>query len=118
MINNVSGKIYAPNKRVRSYLVTGTNVEKIQFLQKVRPMKISKIDIDKLGRMKSKYDTHVKSIRYLGEMEIVIMETDSHTFIANGYAMHNCNRFQEMVEAAKEASALFVTQDKLQNHWL
>jgi 5-methyltetrahydropteroyltriglutamate--homocysteine methyltransferase len=25
---------------------------------------------------------------------------------------------KEMVEAAKEASALFVTQDKLQNHWL
>lgn len=21
------------------------------------------------------------------------METDTHTYIANGYAMHNCNRF-------------------------
>ena len=27
-------------------------------------------------------------------MEIVAMETDTHTYIANGYAMHNCNRFR------------------------
>jgi hypothetical protein len=30
----------------------------------------------------------------------------------------NRKALKEMVEAAKEASALFVTQDKLQNHWL
>ena len=75
------------------YLVTGTNVEKIQFLQRVRPHKINKVDIEKLGKLKSRYDTKVKAIRYVGEEEIIVMETDTHTFIANGYAMHNCNRF-------------------------
>jgi len=45
------------------------------------------------GKLKSQYDTRVRAIRYVGKEEIVVMETDTHTFIANGYAMHNCNRF-------------------------
>ena len=61
---------------------------------RVRPFKIQKVDIEKLGKLKSQYDTKVKSITYLGKMEIVAMETDTHTYIANGYAMHNCNRFK------------------------
>lgn len=40
------------------------------------------------------YNTTVKEVRARGEEEIVVMETDSHTFIAEGYAMHNCNRFK------------------------
>lgn len=75
------------------YLVTGSNVEKIHFLMRVRPMKLSKLDINKLGCIRSRYDSKVKSITPLGKQEIVVMETDTHTFIANGYAMHNCNRF-------------------------
>lgn len=81
------------NYHAWQFLITGTNVEKVQFLQRVRPHKIKKVDIEKLGKLKSQYDTKVKSIRYVGKEEIVVMETDTHTFIANGYAMHNCNRF-------------------------
>lgn len=75
------------------FIVTGTNIEKIHFLMKVRPNKMSKLDINKLGCIRSRYDTKVKSITPIGKNEIVVMETDTHTFIANGYAMHNCNRF-------------------------
>lgn len=75
------------------YLVTGTNVEKLHFLMRVRPKKMSKLDINKLGCIRSRYDSKVKSITPLGKQKIIIMETDTHTFIANGYAMHNCNRF-------------------------
>lgn len=75
------------------YLVTGSNIEKIHFLMRVRPKKMYKLDINKLGCIRSRYDTKVKSITPLGKQEIVVMETDTHTFIANGYAMHNCNRF-------------------------
>lgn len=74
------------------FLITGTNIEKLQFLMRVRPHKISKVDIEKLGQLKSQYDTKVKAIRYIGKQEIVVMGTDTHTFVANGYAMHNCNR--------------------------
>ena len=75
------------------FLVTGTNVEKLHFLMRVRPLKMSKVDVDKIGMIRSRYDTKVTGIRHLGKMEIVVMETSTHTFIANGYAMHNCNRF-------------------------
>lgn len=75
------------------YLVTGSNIEKVQFLMRVRPKKMEKLDIDKLGMVRSKYDVKVKSITSIGKKEIVVMETSTHTFIANGYMMHNCNRF-------------------------
>lgn len=81
------------NYTMYQYMITGTNIEKIMFLQKVRPLKTRKVDIDKLGQIRSRYDTKVKSVKYIGKQEIVVMETDTHTFIANGYAMHNCNRF-------------------------
>ena len=74
------------------FLVTGTNVEKLHFLMRTRPHKMSKLDIDKIGMIRSRYDTRVKDVSYIGKREIVVMETDTHTFIANGYAMHNCNR--------------------------
>ena len=80
------------NYNTWQYLITGTNIEKLQFLMRVRPNKMKKVDINKLGCLKSKYDTKVKSIKFAGVQEIVVMETSSHTFIANGYAMHNCNR--------------------------
>lgn len=85
--------IFKKQHQTWQFLITGTNVEKLQFLMRVRPFKIQKVDIEKLGKLKSQYDTKVKSITYLGKMEIVAMETDTHTYIANGYAMHNCNRF-------------------------
>lgn len=75
------------------FLVTGSNIEKVQFLMKLRPHKLKKLDIEKLGDIRSKYDTKVKSITPAGIQEIVVMETSTHTFIANGYMMHNCNRF-------------------------
>lgn len=81
------------NCELWQFLITGTNIEKLQFLMRVRPHKIAKVDVEKLGQLKSQYDTKVKSVRYVGKQEIVVMETDTHTFVANGYAMHNCNRF-------------------------
>ena len=81
------------NVRTRQYIVTGTNVEKLQFLMRVCPMKARKVDVNKLGEVRSKYDTKVKEITPIGKQEIVVMETSTHTFIANGYMMHNCNRF-------------------------
>lgn len=75
------------------YLVTGSNIEKVMFLQRVHPMKMKKLDINKLGQLRCRYNSKVKSIRSIGKREVVLLETDSHTFIAEGYAMHNCNRF-------------------------
>ena len=86
------GSGHKQNYNMSQFMITGTNIEKIMFLQKVRPHKIRKIDIEKLGQIRTRLETKVKSIKYVGKQEIVVMETDTHTFIANGYAMHNCNR--------------------------
>lgn len=90
-----SGKEYRGKAPVYSFLITGTNVEKLEFLQQVRPIKLSRLDLNKIGKLRSQYDTTVKSITYVGKMEVMDLETESHTYIANGYAMHNCNRFDE-----------------------
>ncbi len=67
----------------------------------------------KLGKLKSQYDTKVKSIKYIGKEEIVVMETDTRTFIANGYAMHNCNRFRaDHLEGYRENLIAKIGQQK------
>lgn len=73
------------------FLANGSNMKKLELLQRTRPNKISKVDINKIGKIRAMYDVAVRSITPAGEQEIVVMETDTHTFIANGYAMHNCN---------------------------
>ena len=105
--------IFKKQHQAWQFLITGTNVEKLQFLMRVRPFKIQKVDIEKLGKLKSQYDTKVKSITYLGKMEIVAMETDTHTYIANGYAMHNCNRFKaDHLEGYRENLIAKIGQQK------
>ena len=52
---------------------------------------VSKIILGKLWKLNR--CVKVKSVKPLGTQQIVVMGTSSHTFIANGYAMHNCNRF-------------------------
>ena len=46
------------------------------------------------GQLSIKNHLNVTEVKYIGKQEVVVMETDTHTFIANGYAMHNCNRMQ------------------------
>lgn len=96
------------------YLVTGSNVEKIQFLQRLRPMKISKVNINKLGALRCRYNSKVKEIRYAGKQEIVMLETSTHTYFAEGYAMHNCNRFSadHMIYYQRNLEAL-IGRDRL-----
>lgn len=92
-VGRISKGSFNQNYDFFHYIVTGTNAEKVQFLMRVRPEKMRKFDINKLGFFKSQENPKVISITPLGKQEIVVMETDTHTFIANGYAMHNCNRF-------------------------
>lgn len=47
---------------------------------------------ERRGSLKMYLRPRVTSVKYVGKEEIVVMETDTHTFIANDYAMHNCNR--------------------------
>ena len=74
------------------YTVKGKFWEKLRFLGEVRPERlISKIDWENLPRMEGRNEAvWVENIEYLGKQEVVILETDTHTYIADGYPMHNC----------------------------
>lgn len=71
----------------------GKFVNQLDFLQKIRPERlISKIDWDSLPRMEGRNAcVYVQSVEHIGRMEIVILETSTGTFVADGYAMHNCH---------------------------
>jgi hypothetical protein len=75
-----------------SVTVKGRFSKKIEFLQKIRPERlISKINFDILPQVESRGGfCEVVSIEYIGKREIVALETDTKTYIADGYLMHNC----------------------------
>lgn len=72
--------------------VNGTLSERLEFLGTVRPMRlVSKIDFNQLGRLQAGDKcARVVSVSYVGEREIIKIQTDARTFVADGYPMHNC----------------------------
>ena len=80
-------------------LYTGTIGGKWKTLEylgrlQVRRM-IDKIEWDKFGGLKGQNieDVTVVSVTDVGEKQVAVMGTSTSTFIAAGYAMHNCKRF-------------------------
>ena len=67
-----------------------------------------------LGALRCRYNPKVKEIRYIGKQEIVMLETSTHTYFAEGYAMHNCNRFSadHMIYYQRNLEAL-IGRDRL-----
>ncbi|RLG55574.1 MAG: hypothetical protein DRN95_07735, partial [Candidatus Hydrothermarchaeota archaeon] len=72
--------------------LTGGYVALLRFLQLVRPERlITKLDLSNAPRMENnKVKVLVTSVEEVGTKEIVILETTSATYIADGYSMHNC----------------------------
>lgn len=82
------------------HTVCGKFYEKLEFLGKIYPERlIRKINWDNLPRLEGRKElVYVKNIKYLGKQEVVVLETDTHTYIADGYAMHNCNNDVDILE--------------------
>lgn len=75
--------------------ITGGFYGALDCLVRIRPERlIDKIDWDNLPRMESRTGwtdcVTVERVDYLGKHEVVILETDTSTYIADGYPMHNC----------------------------
>lgn len=79
-------------KPIGNITIGGTFMEKTEFLAQVRPERlIRNINWDNLPRLEGRGQrVSVVNIECLGEQEIVILETSTKTYIADGYAMHNC----------------------------
>lgn len=75
--------------------VNGGMRETLRFLMLFRPERLLRKAITELQN-KSLYGrehqaVQVVSKEFLGDLEVVAIETDCHTFVAEGLASHNCN---------------------------
>lgn len=76
--------------------INGTSADKIRVLGRTNPARlIRKFQPEMLGRVQTNGDREdvVVSVELLGQREIVMLSTDTSTFIAEGYAHHNCHYF-------------------------
>lgn len=71
--------------------IKGGMAESIRFLSAIRPPRLlNKFNVDKMGTLKNTYDKlTIESITPIGKGEIARLEVDTHTYIGEGFAMHN-----------------------------
>jgi hypothetical protein len=68
----------------------GPRSEWIRFMGSVRPERLlPKIDLDRLGRMQGRTVALVRK-DFVGEQDVILMDTSSGTYFAEGLASHNC----------------------------
>jgi hypothetical protein len=84
-----------PNHNPVSHIaVTGGMREVLRFLMQIRPERLIRNLIKSLPE-RSLYGREKQAVglvgkEFLGDREVIAIETDSHTFIAEGLASHNC----------------------------
>ena len=89
------------NRRI-SHLNIPNAAEVMRFLGSYRPVRLlgrfeQYIRENKLPRMKMATTVKLISREYIGEQEVVALETSTHTFLAEGLASHNCDRIPDFV---------------------
>lgn len=88
------GKYGPSSSGCYTLVISGGKSETLRFLGSVRPSRlvdnfIKSGGFDGLREMHAKAVT-VASVEFLGDMEVVTIETTTKTLIAEGYAHHNC----------------------------
>lgn len=97
-------------KRCRFLRINGGRFESLRFLMLTRPERLIQKLVSKVtagGVSLYGRDHQVVALvkkEFLGMQELVSIETDTHTFIANGLASHNCN-FWRALQADPEQVA-------------
>lgn len=90
----VNGFSWGTNRRewgVNTIGIRGGVPEQLRFLGQMRPKRLlSKFEPAKLGRMRKIDKTKILEIVPIGEQWVVSLTTTTHTFIAEGFASHNC----------------------------
>lgn len=71
--------------------ILGGITDYLRFVGTVRPHRLlENFDPAKLGKFARKEAIAVIGLEYIGEQEVVALQTSEHTFIAEGFASHNC----------------------------
>ena len=82
----------AGTSTARRFLMSGGKGDILRFLGTIKPIRLlDNLHIDKLGGFKSRYTTksRISSITYMGEKEIVELQTSSGTYFTDGLGSHN-----------------------------
>ena len=111
LLNHGFGFTEQKSKKCVALCMGGGMQESFRFLMTVRPERLIANALKKLpGSSLYGRDRHAVRLvakEYLGLQDVVAIETDCHTFIAEGLASHNCNFWRstiaQPVEVAKAA---------------
>lgn len=93
----VSYKAYMAGSGCMSVRILGSSASKLQLLAKCGCIRLlNKLQPEHLGRVQVTSDKEtvtVKSVDDAGIGTVIMLKTDCNTFIADGYAHHNCHYF-------------------------
>lgn len=81
---------------LRSVWIRGGRAEVMRLLGMARPQRLlAKLDMEKMGRVIAIDNPSIISIEFLGQGEVVALETTTGTLVAQGFAHHNCRWAKE-----------------------
>ena len=96
----------------RNVYVKGGLAEVVRFLGTTQPPRLlSRFDIAAWKLNPSDYPEIIR-IEHLPEMNVIDIETDTATFIANGYGSHNCKHFPGYTKLKKIAKPSKVEKER------
>lgn len=85
---------YSIHGRLRDRCLTlniGRTHGLMSFMSMFRPPRLmGKLDVDRLGVAQMSDTVSVKEIKFLGDQEVVSIQTSSRTFVSEGFGSHNC----------------------------
>ena len=81
---------------VKTVSILGGRSGIMRFLGQIRPQRLlNNFAVERLGVCQSKEDVAVVSVESAGEREVIGIETDSNTFVAEGFLSHNSEYFHQ-----------------------
>lgn len=96
------------SKKCVALCIGGGMHESFRFLMTARPERLISAALKKLpdsslyGR--DHHSARLVAKEYLGDQNVVAIETDCHTFVAEGLASHNCNFWRATVHQSQEVA--------------
>lgn len=95
-------------KTMCSHHINGGMVDTFRFLMECRPDRLignllKGIEKKSIYTRNKRY-VFLQSMEYLGEQDVIALETDTHTYIAEGLASHNCNVWRSLQAAPDEVA--------------
>ena len=69
--------------------ISGGRSEALKFLGTIRPAKLDRVDLERLGKLTKIEQVQVEYVIPVGYKPIARLEVDKHTYIVEGYGMHN-----------------------------